>query len=134
VPRQLVLAAGSEPVPERDDRALPGVVDHRERGPAGRVSRRGVELDLVGPQIRPHVAGDAVVSQRREEEARAGELGELDGGDRASAAGALPGLGGVLDPTGRWDPVDAREPDPFDVADHGQPHRGTVAVERSRVR
>jgi hypothetical protein len=33
-----------------------------------------VELDVVGPQIRSDVARDAVVSQRREEEARAGEL------------------------------------------------------------
>jgi hypothetical protein len=39
----------------------------------------------------------------------------------------------VLDPASARNPVDAREPDPFDVADHGQPHRGTVAVERSRV-
>ena len=88
---------------------------------------------MIGREVRSHVAGDEVVPQRREEQTGACELGELHRGDRATAARTRPGLGGVLDPAGRGDLPDAREPDPLDVADHGQPHRGTVAAGRSRV-
>ena len=122
-----------EPLADGDDRAFPRLVDHRERRPGGASPLGGVKLDPVGREVRSHVAGDVVVPQRREEQAGARELGELHRGDRATAARTLPGLGGVLDPAGGGDLPDPREPDPFDVADHGQPHRATVAAGRSPV-
>ena len=88
---------------------------------------------MIGQEICPHVARDGIVPQGREEQAGSPELGELNRGDRSTAARTLPGLGGVLDPSGRGDVPDPRESDPFDVADHGQTHRATVAAVCSRV-
>ena len=76
---------------------------------------------------------EVVVGERGEEVARAGEVRELHGGDRAAARGLLPRLARVDDLARPTAAVDARELDPLDMSDNGKLHAPHILRAKSRL-
>jgi hypothetical protein len=83
------------------------------------VAEIGTDVDSLPHQLVMGGASELVVSEDRQEEARARELRELHGGDRPAAADLLPGAARVRDLARAWNAIDARELDPLDVPDDG---------------
>jgi hypothetical protein len=76
-----------------------------------------------------------VISDRDEEVTRAGELAEPKRCDRSAAGRLDPALARLDDRSRLGHALDGREPDPFDVADHGCAHARqshTLAADRVR--
>ena len=89
---------------------------------------RGPDLDPQGAELRVGPMTQGVVTEGGEEGGRAAELGELDGGHRASAARFLPPFQGVDDVSRRRGVLDPDELDPLHVSDHRQAHPGPPRV------
>ena len=117
-----VLTRRQELVAEHGDRPLAGLVDVRQRATlrAGRVP--GVHGDAAGFELLARAPPEVVVGECREEEARAAEVGQLDGSDGPAAGGLLPRLERVHDLPRLGRLVDSRELDPLDVTDDGDLH------------
>ena len=94
----------------------------RERAPLRAVRMAGVDGDAARLELRLRAPAELVVGERREEDARAGEIRELDRGHRATACRLCPGLAGVDDLARGRQLVDARELDPLDMSDHRNLH------------
>ncbi len=82
----------------------------------------GMDGDATRLELLLRAPAELVVGERGEEEARAGEIRELDGRHRATARGLLPRLAGVDDLARGRQFVDARELDPLDMSDHCDLH------------
>ena len=107
---------------EHGDRSLAAFVHVRE-GPALRPSGvAGVHGDSSSLELFARPVAQLVVGERSEEEARAGEVGKLNGRDGTSARGLLPALerGHDLPRLGRV--VDPRKLHPLDVSDDRDLH------------
>ena len=89
----------------------------RERPALRSGARARVHGDATRLELLARAAAELVVGERREEEARAGEIGELDGRDGTAARGLLPRLERVHDLARRRRMIDARELHPLDVTD-----------------
>src|SRR5207244_501059 len=100
-----VLSRRDELLAEHRDRPLAGLVDVGER-PALRAARlAGVHRDAARLELLARAAAELVAGERREEETRPREAGELDGRDGAAAGGrprpgrrSLPGDGPARTP------------------------------------
>ena len=77
---------------------------------------------------------ELVVAERGEEQAVAGEPGQLDGRDGAAASRLLPGVQRVHDLARRRHALDTGELDPLDVPDDRDPHRALWAHAGAAVR
>ena len=94
----------------------------------GTGARGGVHAHAVRGQPLGRAARPLVVAERREEVRAAAQLRELDRRDRPAAAGLLPRLRRVHDVAGRGQVRHARELDPLDVPDDGDPGHGGETV------
>src|SRR5262249_20719475 len=100
----------------------PRFVDVRERTALCAWRVRRMHRDPARLERLARAAAELVVGERGEEEARAAEVGQLDGRDGPAARWLLPRLERVHDLAGRRRVVDARELDPFDVSDDCELH------------
>jgi hypothetical protein len=122
VPRQRIGAVRMQLVAHQRDRALAVLIEVRERAALRLVADRGMDAAAELFQRRPGLLSELVVPDRHEEVDVGSEAHELSGGDRASAGGLLPGVGGGDDLARRGHSLDLCEADPFDVADDRCPH------------
>ena len=123
LPRQGAVVAGrAQLLAQEGDGPLAVLVDVGERAAlrSGRVLR--VDGDAERLELLAGAAAELVVGERREQEARAAEVRELDGRDGSAARRLLPRLEGLHDLPGRGHVVDARELDPLDVPDDRDVH------------
>ena len=120
--KRAVLAGGKKLFAEHGDRPLAGFVDVRERPPL----RSGGVLCVHGHPTRlellARAASELVLGECREQEARAGEVRELDCRDGTAARGLLPRLERVDNLARRRRMFDARELHPLDVTDDRDLH------------
>src|SRR4029077_621223 len=86
----------------------------------GRMTR--MHGDAARPEVLARPAPEIVVGERGEEEARAVEVGELNGRDGTAARGLLPGLERVHDLPRCGHVIDPRELHPLDVSDYCDLH------------
>jgi hypothetical protein len=95
-----------------------------ERTPLGFLAPRRIDPDaeLLQPALGP--VAELVVAERRQEDAVAGEPGELNGRHRPSPGRLGEEVARVDDLTGARNPLDASEVGPLDVPDDRDPHRG----------
>ena len=115
---------GAQAVSDHGDGALAAPVEVDEGAPLrlGAPGRLDPHAELSQLPLGP--VSQLVVAQSRQEEALAGELRELDRGHRSPAPRLLPSPARVHDLSGRGQPLDPSELDPFDVPDDGDPHPG----------
>src|SRR5437762_13168767 len=94
----------------------------REGAPLRSARVAGVHRDAAPLELLARPSAEVVLGERREEEARAGEVGELDGRHRAAACGLLPRLERVHDLAWPRRVLDAGELHPLHVSDDREVH------------
>ena len=123
LPRERAVLAGRQQlVAENGDRPLADFVDVREGTPLRPARVTGMDGHAALLELLAGTPAELVLGERGEDDARPGEVRELDGGDGATSSRLLPGLECVHDLARLRRMVDAGELHPLDMTDHCDLH------------